>query len=77
MPRLHNPDLIIYWKLSMPATLAGQVEFVLSDPVTHKTKYGARNKLVAALVERWMAELRGTPPAELPPVPTLEQLRAF
>jgi hypothetical protein len=77
MSRQHNADLICYWKLSIPATLAGQIEFALLDPVTKKTKYGARNKLVTALLERWTAEQRNTQEDLLPPIPTIEQLRAM
>jgi len=77
MSRQHNADLICYWKLSIPATLAGQIEFALLDPVTRKTKYGARNKLVISLIERWIAEQRGGDPNLLPPVVTIEQLRAM
>ncbi len=72
-----SPDLIRPWKLSMPAPLAGRVEFALLDPITGKTKYGARNTLVVKLLERWLAEQSADPPAELPSVPSLEELRAM
>lgn len=72
-----NEDLIRPWKLAMPATLAGRIEFALLDSITGKTKYGARNTLVVKLLERWLAEQNGGDPAQLPSVPTLEELRAM
>ena len=72
-----NDDLIRPWKLSMPATLAGRVEFALLDPITGKTKYGARNTLIVKLLERWLAEQSDPVPQDLPTVPTLEELRAI
>lgn len=69
-----NDDLIRPWKLSMPATLAGKIEFALLDPITGRTKYGARNTLVVKLLERWLAEQQGDKPPE---IPTLEELRAL
>lgn len=77
MPRRHNSELTIEWKLSMPATLAGRVEHVLGDPVTGKPIYGVRNKLLTMLLDRWLAEQSDTAPELLPEVPTIEQLRAM
>jgi len=71
-----NPDLSKPWKLNMPATLAGRVEFVLLDPVHQQPIYGARVKLVSELLERWLAEQSGTPPDQLPHVSTIEEIRA-
>lgn len=75
MARPFNPDLTRNWKLSLPATLAGKIDFVLEDPVTRKPIYGSRNKLVAALLEQWLARESGKAEAELPAIPTLAQLR--
>lgn len=75
MPRPFNPDLIRPWKISMPATLAGRIEFALLSRITNKPIYGARNKLIAALLERWLAEQGDRPPDSLPHVPSLEELR--
>lgn len=61
----------------MPATLAGRVEFMLLDPLTGKTKYGARNTLVVKLLERWLAEQQVPIADPLPSVPTLEELRTM
>jgi len=77
VPRRHNSELTIEWKLSMPATLAGRIEHVLLDPVTNKPIYGVRNRLLTSLLERWLAEQTETPDALLPPVPNIEQLRAM
>lgn len=74
MPR-HAEDLQKPWKLNLSASLAGKVEFLLTDPITRKPIYGARVKLVEALLEKWIAQEEGKPEAEQPPVPTLAELR--
>ena len=56
MPRPFNPDLTKNWKISLPATLAGTVEFYLFDPLHKKPLYGSRGKLIAELLEKWVAE---------------------
>jgi hypothetical protein len=43
------------------------------DRITGKPIYGARNKLISALLTRWLAEQAGAP--EIPTVPSLEELR--
>lgn len=73
MPRPLNDDLSVRWKLVVPATLAGMVEYMLTDPVHQKPIYGSRTKLISALLERWVAQQQGRDP--LPEVPTLAQLR--
>lgn len=70
MPRKPNPDLSKPWKVVLPATLAGSVEFELLDPVTKKPRYGERSRLIAALLNEWLAS-RGVSripltPGELP-----------
>ena len=46
MGRPLNPDLTKHWKISLPATLAGTVEFYLFDPVHGKPLYGSRARLI-------------------------------
>jgi hypothetical protein len=75
MGRPVNDDLNKPWKLLMPATLAGRVEYILIDPIHSKPIYGARNKLVGALLEWWVARESGTPPEHLPHVPSVAELR--
>lgn len=75
MPRPMNDDLYTRWKVIIPATLAGRVEFMLTDPVHQKPIYGSRARLIGALLERWVAEQGGTPPKNLPSVPSLAELR--
>lgn len=72
MPYLAD-DLQKPWKLNLSASLAGKIEYLLTDPLTKKPIYGARVKLVEALLERWIAEQEGRP---IPHVPTLAQLRS-
>lgn len=56
MPRPLNPDLTKKWKICLPATLAGTVEFYLFDRLHNKPKYGSRGKLITELLEGWVAE---------------------
>ena len=77
MPRQLNPDLIVKWKLSMPATLAGRIEYLLLDPITKKPIYSARQRLVSALLERWLWDQSDTAVAPAPQVPSIEELRAL
>lgn len=72
MPR-QSDDLQIPWKLNISATVAGKIEFMLTDPITKKPIYGSRIKLTEALFEYWLAREEGRP---LPPIPTLEELRS-
>ncbi len=76
MGRPFNPDLSKPWKLNMPATLAGKVEYVLLDPVHSKPIYAARNRLVVSLLEWWLARESGTLPEHLPHVPSITELRS-
>lgn len=75
MPRRNNPDLIRNWNVALPATLAGRMEFVLTDEITKKPIYGARTKLISALLDRWLEEQKGTPDENLPLVPSIAELR--
>ena len=75
MPRPMNDDLYTRWKLVVPATLAGKIEFMLTDPVHQKPIYGTRTKLITALLEEWIAKQRQA--EVLPPVPSLAELRAM
>lgn len=77
MPRPMNEDLYTRWKLVIPATLAGRVEYMLTDPVHRKPIYGSRTKLISKLLERWVAEQSGTAPESLPQVPSLAELRTM
>ena len=56
MPRPLNPDLTKKWKICLPATLAGTVEFYLFDRIHNKPRYGARAALLTELLEKWVEE---------------------
>lgn len=56
MARPFNPDLTKYWKICLPATLAGTVELYLFDSVHKKPAYGARAKLITELLEKWVED---------------------
>ena len=66
MSRPLNPDLTKHWKISLPATLAGTVEFYLFDPLHSKPTYGSRGRLIAELLENWVREQKEA--ASLPPI---------
>lgn len=54
MPRRPSTVMRKDWKISLPATLAGAVEFALLDPVTKKPQYAERSKLIARLLNDWL-----------------------
>lgn len=73
MPRPFNPDLSTPWKINLPATVAGKIEYLLLDPVHSKPIYASRNKLIVSLLEWWMARESGRD--QLPHVPSIVELR--
>lgn len=73
MARPFNADLSTPWKLNMPATLAGKIEYLLLDPIHAKPIYASRNKLVVSLLEWWLAREAGAP--DTPHVPSVLELR--
>jgi hypothetical protein len=73
MPRPFNPDLSTPWKINMPATLAGKVEFLLLDPIHCKPIYGSRNHLITSLLEWWIAREQGY--TDSVHVPSVSELR--
>lgn len=74
MPRRVNPDLIKPWKVSLPATTAGRVEFVLLDPVHRLPIYGARRKLIDILLNMWLDRIAGK---ETRDFPSLDEIRTL
>ena len=44
------------WNLHLPSSLAEQVEKALADPLTGKTRHGARSRLITRLLREWMRE---------------------
>jgi hypothetical protein len=81
MSRPLNPDLTKHWKISLPATLAGIVEFYLFDPLHGKPIYGSRGKLIATLLEDWVrlqkeAVTSQTPSPPIAPDPSASDAHA-
>lgn len=70
-------ELVKNWKVPIPATVAGRIELVLTDPITHQPKYGARSKLITALLEHWLDQCAGKPLDECKALPTLDELRSL
>jgi hypothetical protein len=54
MPRSPNPEPYKPWKITLPATLAGRIEFIFLDPIHGKPRYGARNELLTRLLSQWL-----------------------
>lgn len=75
MGRPFNADLSTPWKINMPATLAGKVEYLLLDPVHGKPIYASRNRLIVSLLEYWLAREQGLPEDQRPPIPDVLELR--
>ncbi len=69
-PRL--PYLRADMKISINATVAAECDLLLEDPITKKPKYGARSKIIEALLRQWIASVRNE---EASPLPSLEELR--
>jgi len=61
-----NPDLTKNWKISLPATLAGTVEFYLFDPLHKKPLYGSRGRLITELLEKWVDDQKRLAAASQP-----------
>lgn len=74
MPRKPNPDLTRPWKLNLPATLAGKVEYLLHDPIHQKARYGVRGYLIERLLNCWLASVEGNH-EEAAKLPTLDEVR--
>lgn len=71
MPRQCNPDLMKDWKIVLPATIAGSVEFELMDSITKKPRYGERSRLIAYLLSEWLRTRGRDVPLDIPPSPDL------
>lgn len=74
MSRRQLPDLTKPWRIHLPATLAGKIEYKLFDPILSKPQYGARSKLLVSLLEYWLAREEGR---ELPNIPHADELRVL
>jgi hypothetical protein len=76
MARPFNPDLTKYWKICLPATLAGTVELYLFDNIHKKPKYGSRAALITQLLEEWVEKQKAAAaPLAVPPPSSLDQLK--
>ena len=42
--------------ISLPVEVAADVDLALFDPVRGKIKYGARSRLIAGLLRKWLTE---------------------
>jgi metal-responsive CopG/Arc/MetJ family transcriptional regulator len=58
MPRGRNSrvDRPTRWEVSIPTSLAAEVELYLFDPVRRKQAFGIRSALVQRLLRAWLDE---------------------
>lgn len=49
-------DRPIFWKNSIPSSVALAVELRLTDPLTGKPAHGARSQLITKLLREWLNE---------------------
>ena len=49
-----SKDGFISVLVSLPVALAADVDLALFDPLRGKIKYGARSRLVAGLLRKWL-----------------------
>lgn len=72
MARPRNAHLTAKLKLSMPAPTVARLDLLFEDPLTGRPRYGARSRLIDALLQQYFAQMDGS---EIPQLPTLEELR--
>ena len=68
MPHLTHHDRPATWHLSLPGSLALQVEARLIDPMTGSVKWGARTQLMQSLLRKWLADQSTTAPHAAEPI---------
>jgi hypothetical protein len=54
------------WKVSLPRSLAVQVELFLYDPAREKIAYAARSALIEGLLSEWLRKQINTPDGASP-----------
>lgn len=54
MPRPEIPELQVYWKIRLSATLAARIEMAMWDTTLRKPKYGSRKALIEHLLSEWL-----------------------
>ena len=57
-PKKH--DTPVSWYVSLPQSLAAEVELILLDPLTGRPEFGKRSQLVESLLRNWVEEMRLT-----------------
>lgn len=58
------------WEISLPSSLCTHIEALLRDPLTGRTRYGARSQLIERLLREWAARSASAPlPAPTAPLP--------
>lgn len=62
--RPQHTDPPVIWEISLPRSLTQKIEILLTDPLTGKTRYGARSKLIESLLLSYISSL--SPPAHHP-----------
>ena len=49
-------DRPVHWSISVPQSLAAELELLLIDPLRGKPKHGARGALIERLLREWVEE---------------------
>lgn len=57
-PKKH--DTPVSWYVSIPSSLAAEVELILLDPLTGRPRFGERSQLVELLLRDWVEKMRLT-----------------
>ena len=56
MPRPKLAEPHIDWRISIPQSLAQEVDAELLDPMRNTVKYGSRKNLIVSLLRKWVDE---------------------
>lgn len=52
--RKPHTDPPVRVEITVPQTVIAKLDLLLSDPLTARTKYGARSRLITRLIREWL-----------------------
>jgi len=64
--RPQHTDPPVIWEISLPRSLTQKIEILLTDPLTGKTRYGARSRLIESLLLSYLNTLASHSPSHHP-----------
>lgn len=56
MPQLYKTDRPRAITIYIPSSLADRIDLLLADPLTGRTRHGAKSKLITRLLREWLAQ---------------------